>query len=472
MIWVILALGLGIRLISLNQSLWLDEAINVLATKNYSFFGMITQYAKGDFHPPAFFAISWFWNHIFGTSEIAIRTPSVIFGIATIFVVYLIGKKLASRKLGLLSALLLAINPLHIFYSQEARMYSLAALTVSINIYLFIKLLKGERLNYFLFAISSFLVLMSDYVAAFIFPAELIMILLTKKNAITSWIKSLVLAALFSIWWIPVFLSQLNIGSVASVNLPTWKFVVGSFDFKSVPLTFVKFIIGRISIADKVVYSIVLLPIVSLFLILIYRGAKSGTLFVKKVLFGWFLVPIILAAAVSTLIPIYNYFRVLFALPAFIILISLGILALKSRLKLTLLTLVILIEFGSSLSYLTIPAFQREDWKGLTGFLKTQDTGTPVLFESSGTLPPFDYYAGNSLIAYGALKDFPVNNMNGLADIGSFLKNKKHVFLVDYLVEITDSKRLVQKKLTELEFKLTDIKNFHGVGFVYSFTKE
>ncbi len=483
MIWLILFLGLLFRLISLNQSLWLDEAINVLATKNYSFIGMITQYAKGDFHPPAFFAISWVWNQIFGTSEIAIRVPSVIFGILTIYLVYLIGKKLGSRKLGLLSALLLAINPLHVYYSQEARMYSLAALAVSINIFLLIRFLKEGKLNFLLFTLSSFFILMSDYVAALIFPAELVIIFLMRKIAsplrglamtapAMTWFKSFLMATVFSIWWIPIFLSQLNIGMVASANLPTWKFVVGSFDLKAIPLTFVKFIIGRISISDKLIYFLIILPIVLLFLFLIWRGIKTVNVFGRKFLLVWFAVPVALAAVVSLVIPIYSYFRLLYTLPAFIILISLGILAFKSKLRLVFLAAVILIEIGSSLIYLINPLFQREDWRGLTSFLKTQDTGTPILFESSGTLPPFDYYAGDFLNAKGALRDFPVRDMNGLTDLASFLTGKREVFLVDYLVQITDPKRLVQKKLTELNYIQVDIKNFNGVGFVYHYRKE
>src|SRR3989344_3043650 len=127
MIWAILIGGLLLRSFSLNQSLWLDEAINVLATQNFSLIGMITEYAKGDFHPPLFFIIIWVWNKLFGTGEIFIRLPSVIFGVLTIFFTFQIGKKIHSKALGLLSSFLLAINPLHIYYSQEARMYSLAA---------------------------------------------------------------------------------------------------------------------------------------------------------------------------------------------------------------------------------------------------------------------------------------------------------------------------------------------------------
>ena len=88
----ILLIAFILRVINLNQSLWLDEAINVLATQNFSFLGIITEYAKADFHPPGWFIILWFWGKLFGYSEIAVRIPSVIFGVITIYITYLIGK--------------------------------------------------------------------------------------------------------------------------------------------------------------------------------------------------------------------------------------------------------------------------------------------------------------------------------------------------------------------------------------------
>src|SRR5437867_234423 len=110
MIWFILTSGFFLRIISLNQSLWLDEAINVLAAQNFSLLRMITEYAKADFHPPGFFIIIWVWTKLFGIEEVSVRIPSVIFGVLTIYIVYLLGQKLHSKTLGLLSALALAIN--------------------------------------------------------------------------------------------------------------------------------------------------------------------------------------------------------------------------------------------------------------------------------------------------------------------------------------------------------------------------
>ncbi len=470
MIWIILVLGTILRLISLNQSLWLDEAINVMATKSYSFFGMITQYAIADFHPPGFFIILWIWTKVAGISEIAVRVPSIIFGVLTIYIIFLIGKKIHSKSLGLLAATLLAVNPLHIYYSQEARMYALAALAVSFNIFLLIKYIKGEKMNLLFLIFSNLLVLASDYVAYFIFPAQLAFLLLIRKKALLKkWFLAFIIATLIGIWWLPIFFAQLDVGAAASANLPTWKFVAGSFDFKTLPLTFVKFIIGRISLADKIIYGAVMLPICTLFAYLLYRGVKSLNNLHRKLLISWIIVPLSLATVISLVIPVYNYFRVLFVLPAFIILIALGIFSFKSKLKYAFLAAVLVIQIFSALVYLFNPSFQRDDWKGLVNFLSTK--GETVLFESSGTLPPFDYYAGEEINAKGGLKDFPAKDIKDVADLENILQGEKQVYLIEYLVDISDPQRLIQKKLTQLNFKETEINNFHGVGFVYHYKK-
>lgn len=461
----ILFFSLILRIISLNQSFWLDEAINVLAAKSYSFVDLVTQYSKADFHPPGWFIILWVWGRAFGFSEIAVRIPSVIFGVLTIWLVYLISKKLISREVGIISAILLAINPLHIYYSQEARMYSLATLVVSINIFLLIKVIKKEKLNLFLLILSNIGVLASDYIAYFIFPAQFVFLLIFKKEMLKKWLIALSSALLLGIWWIPTFIAQLDVGSVAAANLPTWKFVNGAFDFKTLPLTFIKFIIGRISLTDKLLYSAVLLPVCSLFAFLLYKGVKSINNFSKKLLIILIIIPLFIATAISLVVPVYSYFRVLYILPLFLILVSLGILSFKNRLGYISLGLVILIELFCTFVYLWNPLYQREDWRGVVNYLKSMKVSL-ILFESSGTLPPFDYYAKGELNAKGALKDFPARNDRDVVDFTG-----ENIYLVDYLVQISDPDRLVAKKLAQLGYKQTDIKNFIGVGFVYHYKK-
>lgn len=470
MIWLIVLLALTLRLFSINQSLWLDEAINVLATQNYSLLGMITEYAKGDFHPPGFFIILWIWSKLFGISEVVVRIPSIIFGVLTIYLVYLIGRKLHSKTLGLIAAFLLAINPLHIYYSQEARMYALAALAVSINFFILIKFTKKEDVNIIFLILSNLFVLLSDYVAYLIFPAQFIFLLFYKNKLLfKKWLLSLIGAIIIGSLWIPTLLNQLDVGAVVSSRLQAWKLIVGGFALKAVPLTLVKFIIGRISYPDKLVYGIILLPLCLLFLFLISRVAKTVNRSGEKLLFIWLIIPIFLGTIISLFIPIYSYFRLLFTLPAFVILTSLGIISFRIKYRYIILFFVTFVELFSSSVYLFNSSYQREDWRGLVNFLNSLEKNTLVLFESSGTLPPFDYYNKDNLNARGALKDFPAKNEIDLIELQNL--HEKDIYLVNYLVDVSDPKRLVNKGLQESGYRITDTTDFHGVGFVYHYVK-
>src|SRR3990170_3226782 len=246
MIALILIAGLILRLFKLDQSLWLDEAINVTFVKNLNLHSLIFDYSVGDFHPPLYHIMMRGWVLLFGTSEIAVRLPSVILGLATVYIVYLIAKKLFDNKTALISATLLATSPLHIYYSQEARMYMLAAFLASLSVYFFISLFKKDNIWYWTgFIVSTALMLYSDYLPYLLIPAYIIYLLLVRKkieaSTVKAFIPSFIIIALLTAPWLYLFPKQLNIGLSAAAASPAWAQVVGSPQAKNLLLVFVKF---------------------------------------------------------------------------------------------------------------------------------------------------------------------------------------------------------------------------------------
>jgi uncharacterized membrane protein len=63
-----------------------------------------------------------------GSEEWVLRLPSALVGLLSIYLLYRLGSALFDRLTGLAAALLLAVSPFHVWYSQEARMYALVGL--------------------------------------------------------------------------------------------------------------------------------------------------------------------------------------------------------------------------------------------------------------------------------------------------------------------------------------------------------
>src|SRR5690606_29589650 len=126
---VLIALvGAGLRLFMLEkQGMWLDETFSVWLA-NQSLGQMLQWIVKIDQHPPLYYLLLHGWIARSGDTAYYVRLLSVLFGVATIPVIYLIGKRLSGSVVGLAAAVLLAFSPFHIRFAQEARMYTLLAL--------------------------------------------------------------------------------------------------------------------------------------------------------------------------------------------------------------------------------------------------------------------------------------------------------------------------------------------------------
>ena len=132
----VLALGAALRFYRLSaQSLWNDEGTSVaLAGRSLA---QITFDAAADIHPPFYHYLLHYWLLIFGNSEAGARSLSALFGLGLILMVYLLGRRLFSPLAGWAAALLIAVSPYQVYYSQEARMYMLLAFLGAASSYLF-----------------------------------------------------------------------------------------------------------------------------------------------------------------------------------------------------------------------------------------------------------------------------------------------------------------------------------------------
>lgn len=474
MIYFIIAFAFVLRLIKIDQSLWLDEAINVLAAKDLAFWQLITGYSLGDFHPPGYFSILWIWIKLFGNFEFAVRLPSILFGVGTVWLVYLIGKQLVSQRFGLIASLLLGINPLAIYYSQEARMYCFAAFAGTLATYFLIRLIKNGGVFILLYGLSVGLLLYSDYLVYFLIPSHLVYVIWVEKQKVKALIIGLTVGGLLISPWLMIFPSQLQAGRQTAESVPGWEKVVGGSNIKNLLLVFIKSVIGRITLDSKLLYTLMLTPIGLFYSLIILKNLekldKNNKLFLC-----WVFIPILLAFLISFFIPILSYFRMIFIIPGLCLLTAHGIYQFSDKWKKIYLSALILISSICLIIFWTNPKFQREDWKGLMKFIKqsVKEDGL-VLFEDSNLPAPIQYYktSNKSKVLLAAIKNFPANMEEDIVNLdGSVTTTLETIYLVNYLVEISDPNRLVDQKLTELGFSVIKTHNFNGVGFVYEYTR-
>jgi len=140
---VILLASFALRVWRLGDAnLWWDEALAVWGVRK-GLLG-VTLWTASDVHPPLYFWSLWGWVQLVGESEFAIRMLSVLFGVLTVAVVYSLGTLVAGRVAGSLAALLTGLSRFHVWWSQETRMYVLAALAGALSLYLFLRWLRAE----------------------------------------------------------------------------------------------------------------------------------------------------------------------------------------------------------------------------------------------------------------------------------------------------------------------------------------
>lgn len=419
-----------IRFISLNQSLWLDEATTALVSK-MPLGDIFTKFLPGDFHPPFYYILMKGWVSIFGSSEIFLRIPSVIFGLGLVYFIYLITKKLFGKKASFISSLLAATSGLLIYYSQEARMYMLAALLVALAFYYFI-----EK-KWVIFSIVLVLIGLTDYVALFVLPVFLIFSGKDFKKVIKSLIPLVIVFALWSF----IFVKQLLGGF--GVEKSAWWGILGTLSWKNLGLIPVKFILGRISFDNRLIYGIIsAFSILSYLFVILRRPLKDHS---EKLVLGWLIFPIIIGILVSIKVPVLTYFRFLFCLPPLFILAAKGISELNGKKSWFVFGVFLVANIFFSGKYLLQNKFHREDWREASLIIGD----TKVIYPTSSQKEALTYYGKEKNIVY--YKDFK--------------GEEKEIWLSRYVWNIFDSTDQARLKIENLGYNKVWEINYNGVEY-------
>lgn len=152
LVLVVLLLGFALRLVNLRgRPLWYDEAFAVLyasLSPERMFYGTVTPVqgvGAADVHPLLYYFLLHGWMGLVGQCSLAVRFLSVALGMVTVALLGRLAAWCFDRRTGLVVGLLAAVNPFHVAYSQEARMYALLGLAAVTATYGLLRALEEEE---------------------------------------------------------------------------------------------------------------------------------------------------------------------------------------------------------------------------------------------------------------------------------------------------------------------------------------
>jgi mannosyltransferase len=192
------------------QSYHHDEVVTASRILRGSFGHAMDAVGFSESAPPLYYALAWAWTQLTGTGEFGLRSLSALAGVATVPVVYLIGLELRGRRAGLMAAALVAVNPMLLWYSQEARAYSLLALFGAVSLLYCIRALRyGRPRDLTFWGVASGLALATHYFAVFPIVAEAVLLLRRRGRAT---LHGLWIVAAACLLLAPLAIHQMSIG--------------------------------------------------------------------------------------------------------------------------------------------------------------------------------------------------------------------------------------------------------------------
>lgn len=490
----VLLVGGAVRVYHLSwASLWFDEAFSVRVS-SMSFAGMMQEILHTDFNPPLHFIILHFWMKVFGSSEASIRFVSLIFGVAALFMMYQMGKYLFNREIGIVSALLLALSRPNIYYSQEARGYSLMLFLTLVSFYFFLQL--RDRKNIAApagYLVSSILLMYTHMFGVLIIITQTIYLLFrellrevqrdprSRRWLIRTWPLYQLVLLIGYMPWIMVYIHKLAEARALAQKPLGWTLMQPSLSM--IP-----------AISTKLAGSLWLLAAMTICLALAIlsralnrlnfsqRSAMLTGHFISNGLEGadsdndkmllllvWFIAPVLLALIVSvSFVPIIHYKYLLGITPALYMLVALGIRSVKPlSAKAAMVIIIIALSLLNLWNYYNMPS--KPDWRRVVADIEKRAAPGDfvVVSPAPNIINGFSYYLRRNDLA---LTGFPEQGMlseaHGIDELQPIIKDRQS-FWVAILIAHGENGLIENAKaltwLLKTHYHITERTSFDGI---------
>jgi mannosyltransferase len=464
-----------------QQSYWADEVQSIWQVDGHA--GTILDNILTNPHGPLHFTLLWGWSKLGGWSEIWTRSLSAVAALVTIWFFYILARRLAGQRAALWAALLLAISPFHILYSQEVRNYALLVLFAVLSFIFLLRIIgssvagetqssdsKGGLGTWIAFLFTSAAALACNLTAVFLFVSQGLYILIVRPKLFGKLVVILVLIFLLLLPWI----KNIELGwNIEHIRYGDPLRAVNFHPF-SIPYTFMVYSVGdtvgpsrnemnrslsfdmfKPFILYYAIACIVYVAMVIQGLRARYRQRKMFWLFAT-----WLLLPIILAAILAILnLKVYQARYASVGFPAYLILLAAGIERCDKRLRWVLVVLIMVLTFVSLRNLYGNPRYWKPDARAAAAAIMEQDRAGDALILYTIEEPLLYYYDGPAVItALG----FAPDSARFWDDISEIETRYERIWLVDYFGWYIDPEGKIPKAFDE-RFELADELRFTGI---------
>lgn len=434
-----------------GQSIRLDEAQSIwVATKPIA---TIMSLTSQDVHVPLYNVLLHFWIQIFGSDISIIRTLSFIFFILTLPVLYLFAKEASERRVALVTVCLFSFSPFILWYTSEARMYTLFTFVTSLNHLFFLRVIRSQgikgKLGYF---ISLLLGLYTHYFFLFLVFTQGIYILMRwvvqarkQKNQNESFV-----AVMLRESRLPVTLFSLMLGgALFFIPWVAYVFLTGGAS-QTQPLipppttfnvlqTFINFIFGfQPDNIQGILISLWPLSVLILFFVFTKRNRVTMKNIDYFVLVTF--LPVIVVFLISFIRSIFLSRYLILVTPTFFFLIAWILMHYTKRVATYVIVGILVLMTGFYIYQNTSSQTPvREDYKSTTQYLSSHAKPSDIILVSAPfTVYPIEYYyTGTARIATipewdrykrGSIPPFSLTDLE--KSMNQYKKDYYHVYLV------------------------------------------
>ncbi len=343
-----------------------DEIVTASRVLRGGFWHAMEAVGFSESAPPLYYALAWVWTQLTGTGEVGLRSVSALAGVATVPVAYLLGAESRDRRAGIVAAALVAVNPMLLWYSQEARSYALLVLSTAVAALYFVRALgdvprgtSSGRKNLTLWGVFSALALATHYFAIFPIALEAVWLLWRRRRDAVAGLWIVLLAGLALA---PLAIHQMSLGHAEwiggrSLGHRVWEagvtFVLGETgDIVSRPETVLPAVLP-------------LLAVLAGLLLLALRGDR-GERRAGGLMLGLAAVTVVGPLALALVAPDKDYVLARNLLPALLpllVAVAIGVTARRARRAgMVIATVLVAYSLGFCVWVSLSPAWQRPDW--------------------------------------------------------------------------------------------------------------